>query len=182
MILELFSNHNNSMILWSTFASILILFLQLPTHPQPQLVFVQLPYECPTPLAQGSSRAALPCQVDRCSHKPKADNHRSFSANYLLHSCETKAITKPKETHSPWQPKTKYPAETRYDHPCLSVQVRKCDTKKTDICYIVHCTMCWEEMKMCLKKEEQNSSINSQEQASTETHPCQKLAFRIHKQ
>lgn len=84
--------------------------------------------------------------------------------------------------HDNRRPKWKYPAETSYDHLCLSVQGRKCDTKTTDICYIVHCTMCWEEMKMCLKKEEQNSSINSQEQASTETHPCQKLAFRIHKQ
>lgn len=71
------------------------------------LLFAQLPYECSTPLAQGSCTAPLACQANRLSHTLKADNHRSFSANYLLHTYETKPITKPKETHFPWKPKTK---------------------------------------------------------------------------
>lgn len=71
------------------------------------LLFAQLPYGCSTWLAQGSCRAPLACQVDRLPHKPKADNHRSFSANYLLHTYERKPITKPKETHYLWKLKTK---------------------------------------------------------------------------
>lgn len=83
--------------------------------------------------------------------------------------------------HDNRKPKWKYTAETRYDHSCLSVQGRKFDMKTTDICYIVHCTTCWEEMKVCLKREEQNSSTNSQE-ASIETHSRQKLALRSDRQ
>lgn len=71
-----------------------------------------------------------------------------------------------------WKPKWKYPAETRHDYPCLSVQGRKSDTKTADICYTAHSTTYWEEMKMFLKRE-QNCSTNSQEEASIETHPCQ---------
>lgn len=84
--------------------------------------------------------------------------------------------------HENRKPKRKYPAETRYNHPCLSIHGRKCDTKTTDICYTVHCTMCWEEMKVCLKTEQQNSSTNSQEEASIETHPHKKLALRSDRQ
>lgn len=167
------------------FASILILLLQLLTHPQPQLSAF-CPAICmlhPTGTRQ-LQELHLPARWTGFHTNQKqttTDLSQLITFFTPMKQNQSQSLRKP-IPHENRKPKRKYPAETRYNHPWLSIQGRKCDMKTTDICYIVHCTMCWEEMKVCLKREEQNSSTNSQEEASIETHPHQKLALRSDRQ